>query len=185
MQSHLNPYSASVPFSIWPLQTAPCKRVPVCEVYLMRKTMLSGLSLWLPFILYWLWSVKLTLSTPLYRKSAENLMTGEGGRKFLTRFLLWTLWQKRQARNSWGANSAVSGVLGRSVYREPPPLHTLRVPVALQWHGGNQVSVELGCEPMFIGSTLLHFPMSPWLPINPPLGNLHVNSHRRWMEDVN
>lgn len=100
-----------LPLSIWPLQTAPCQRVPVCEVYLMRKTRLSGLGLWLPFILYWLWSVKLTLSTPLYRKSAENLMTGEGGRKFLTRFLLWALWQKRQARNSWGANSAVSGAL--------------------------------------------------------------------------
>lgn len=59
-------------------------------------------------------------------------MIGEGGRKFLTRFHLWTLWQKRQARNSWGADGAVSGVLERrSVYRKPP-LHTLRVPVALQ-----------------------------------------------------
>lgn len=99
-------------------------------------------------------------------------MTGEGGREFLTRFLLWTLWQKGHARNSWGADSAVSGVLERrSVYREPP-LHTLRVPVALQWHGGNQGLVELGCEPIHVHC--MHpvaFSREPLAPYQPTIGN--------------
>lgn len=39
IQSHLNPYSASVFVSVWPSQTASWKRVPVCEVYRICKTL--------------------------------------------------------------------------------------------------------------------------------------------------
>lgn len=39
IQSHLNPYSASVLVSVWPSQTASWKRVPVCEVYRICKTL--------------------------------------------------------------------------------------------------------------------------------------------------